>query len=166
MDTLQTILSRRSVRKYKPEPVPAEDLERILEAGRQAPSAGNRQPWHFIVVTDRDQRRAVAEACNGQMWMADAGAIICACGVPALSERWYRVDPAIAVQNMVLAAWALGYGTCWIGAFSEEAVRRVLGIPPDLSVLALTPVGVPDESPDARPRQDTADVFSRERYPG
>jgi nitroreductase len=164
MDTLQAILSRRSVRKYRAEPVAAEDLEWILEAGRQAPSAGNRQPWHFVVVTDPDRRQAVAAACNGQAFMADAGAIICACGLPAVSERWYRVDPAIALENMVLAARALGYGTCWIGAFDEEAVKSALGIPPELGVLALTPVGVPDESPDPRPRKDMAEVFSRERY--
>jgi nitroreductase len=165
METLKAILSRRSVRKYRPEPVAPEDLARMLEAGRQAPSAANRQPWHFIVITDPAQRQAVAEACNGQLWMADAGAIICACGLPAVSERWWRVDPAIALQNMILAATALGYGTCWIGAFSEEAVKSVLGIPPELNVVALTPIGVPDESPAARPRKSPAEAFSGDRYP-
>ncbi len=164
METLEVIWARRSVRKYRREPVASADLERILEAGRLAPSAGNRQPCHFIVVTDPEQRRAVAQACNGQLWMADAGAVICACGLPAVSERWWRVDPAIALQNMILAATALGYGTCWIGAFNEEAVKSVLDIPPDLNVVALTPVGVPDESPAARPRKAMPEVFSRERY--
>jgi len=164
METLQAILSRRSVRKYRPEPVAPDDLARILEAGCQAPSAGNRQPWHFIVITDPTQRKAAAEACNGQVWMADAGAIICACGLPAVSERWWRVDPAIALQNMILAATALGYGTCWVGAFSEEAVKSVLGIPPELNVVALTPIGMPDESPAARPRKSAAEVCSQDRY--
>jgi nitroreductase len=164
MDTLEAILARRSVRKYSPEPIPATDLARILEAGRQAPSAANRQPWHFVVVTDAGQRQRVAEACNGQTWMAGAGAILCGCGLPAVSEKWCPVDVAIALENMVLAATTLGYGTCWIGAFDAEAVKAALGIPEEVSVIALTPVGVPAESPDARPRKPTSEVFSRERY--
>ncbi|MGQ9733249.1 MAG: nitroreductase family protein [Candidatus Zipacnadales bacterium] len=164
MDTFEAIFSRRSVRKYRPDPVPDEHLERILEAGRQAPSAGNRQPWHFIVVREADRRRELAQACKGQMFIADADAIICGCGLPQVSERWHRVDPAIALQNMILAATALGYGTCWIGAFDEDEVRRVLGIPPELSVLCLTPVGVPDERPDPRPRKPMGEIVSRETY--
>jgi nitroreductase len=164
MDTLQTIFARRSVRKYKDTPIPNEHLTQILEAARQAPSAGNRQSWHFVVLRNAEQRRRVAEACNSQMWMADADCIIVAVGLPQVSPRWYRVDAAIALQNLVLAARSLGYGTCWIGAFDPTELKRVCGIPDDAEIVACTPLGVPDVEPPARPRKEWSDLFSGERH--
>lgn len=164
MDTIMAIMRRRSVRKYQPSPVPAEDLKMVLEAGRQAPSGGNSQPWHFVVVRGDEQRRRLAEACSGQVWMADAGAIIVGLGRPSANEDGYSVDVAIAMENMVIAATGLGYGTCWIGDFKEAQVKEVLGIPDDLPIVALTPVGVPAEQPDARPRMAITDFASAERY--
>jgi len=164
MDTLECIMSRRSVRRYKREPIPVEDMRQIVEAGRQAPSAANRQPWHFVVVGDPDQRQALAQACNGQSWMADAAYIIVACARPAISSNWYRVDVAIAVENMVLAAKALGYGTCWIGAFDAAKVKAVCGIPDDVEVIACASLGVPDVSPEARQRKSTSEVFSLDSF--
>ncbi|MHB0856527.1 MAG: nitroreductase family protein [Anaerolineae bacterium] len=160
MDTMQAILDRRSVRKYKPEGMPEEHLRQILTAGHQAPSAANRQPWHFVVVTDPAQKQRVAQACNGQMWMADAACILVGAGLPAASSKWYRVDVAIALENMVLAAWSLGYGTCWIGAFDPQQVKEVCGLSEELEVVACTPVGVPDVLPPARERKDWEQVFS------
>ena len=164
MDTLQSIFERRSIRKFKPEGIPEEELKQILEATRQAPSAANRQPWHFVVVGDPEQKRRVAEACNGQMWMADAAYIIVACGLPEVSEKWYRVDVAIALENMVLAAKALGYGTCWIGAFRPDDVKAVCALPANVEVVACTPLGVPDIAPEARQRKPWSEVFSADRY--
>ena len=164
MDTLQTILARRSVRRYKPDPIPSEDLHQILEATRQAPSAANRQPWHFCVVSDPAQKQRVATACNGQMWLADAACIIVGVGMPAVTEKWYRVDVAIALENLVLAARSLGYGTCWIGAFDPAQVKAVCGIPEEMDVVACTPLGVPDVEPAPRQRKEWADVFSANRY--
>ena len=164
MDTIETIMNRRSVRKFQSKPVSAEDLNKIIEAGRQAPSAANRQPWHFVVVKNEDQREKLAEACSGQTWLAGAAVIIAGVGKPAVNEKWYPVDVAIAMQNMILAATSLGYGTCWIGAFDQERVKSVLGIPEDLRVVALTPVGVPDDEPEARPRQPLSDFASLDRY--
>jgi nitroreductase len=164
LDTIQVILNRRSVRKYQSKPVDENDLKTIIEAGRQAPSAANRQPWHFIVVKSVDQRKHLAQACSGQTWLADAGVIVAGVGRPAVSDKWYPVDVAIAMENMILAATALGYGTCWIGAFDQDRVKEVLEIPEDMSVVALTPIGVPDDSPDARPRQPLAQFASLDRY--
>lgn len=164
MDTITAIMQRRSIRKYEPKPVPAEDLKMILEAGRQAPSGGNSQPWHFVVVQGDEQRRRLAEACSGQVWMADAGAIIVGLGKPSANEDGYSVDVAIAMQNMVIAATALGYGTCWIGDFKEAQVKELLGIPDGLPIVALMPVGTPAEKPDARPRMAMSDFASAERY--
>ena len=164
MDTLQAILERRSVREYRPEPIPAADLKQILEAVRQAPSAANRQPVHFIVVGDPEQKRRVAQACKGQMWMADAAYIIVGVGLPKLSPNWQRVDVTIALENLVVAARALGYGTCWIGAFDPEKVKAVCGIPAEAEVVACTPLGVPAEWPAARARKEWGQLFSGDRY--
>lgn len=164
MDTLQAILERRSIRKYKKEPIPEEHLKQILEAMRQAPSAANRQPWHFVIVRDAEQRQRVAEACNGQMWMADAACIVIALGSPQVTAKWYKVDVAIALQTMVLAAKSLGYGTCWIGAFDPDKVKAVCGAPDEWEVVACTPLGVPDAAPAARDRKAWAQVFSEDRF--
>jgi len=164
METLEAIMTRRSIRKYKREPIPAEHLKQILEAARQAPSAANRQPVHFIVVGDPTQRERVAQACNGQMWMADAAYIIVAVGQPQVSAKWYKVDVAIALQTLVLAARSLGYGTCWIGALDPAKVAEVCGIPAEMEVVACTPLGVPDASPAARPRKEWDQLFSADRY--
>lgn len=159
MDVYSTVLSRHSVRKYLQEEVADEDLAKILEAGRQAPSAANRQPWRFVVVREPELRRKVALACNGQTWMADAGVIVAGVGVPLESQKWYPIDVAIAMQTMVLVASSLGYGTCWIGAFNEDEVKEILGIPQEMKVIALTPVGRPAETPRARPRKAKGEVF-------
>ncbi|NLG48672.1 MAG: nitroreductase [Chloroflexi bacterium] len=164
MDTLQTIFERRSVRKYKQDAIPAEHLQQILEAGRQAPTAANRQPWHIIVIGNPQQRQRVAEACNGQIWMADAAYILVAVGLPEVSKKWYPVDIGITLQNIVLAARSLGYGTCWIGAFDPAKVKEVCQIPADLEVVACTPLGVPAVAPEARPRKDWGTLFSVDTY--
>ncbi len=163
-DAIRTMLQRRSVRTYQSKPIPDKDLKTILEAGRQAPSAANRQPWHFVVVRGEEQKRKLAAACSNQMWMAEAGAILAGVGKPAVSEKWYPVDVAIALENMILAATSLGYGTCWIGAFDQDQVKEALGVPMDCTVVALTPVGVPADHPEARPRMPMGEFVSGERY--
>lgn len=163
MEMLDVIFARRSIRKYRPEAVAEADLDRILEAGRQSPSGGNRQPWHFVVVKDAEVRQELATACNGQLWLATAPIIIAALGKPDIS-RWHIVDPAIALHTMILAAHSYGYGTCWIGAFDAARVRSLLAIPDDYSLLALTPIGIPDEQPAARPRKARNEIFSANRF--
>jgi len=164
MDAIRAIMQRRSIRKYEPESISDDDLETILEAGRQAPSGGNSQPWHFVVVRGEELKRRLAEACSGQIWMADAGAIIAGLGKPSGSGKGVSLHLAIAIQNMIIAAASLGYGTCWIGDFKEGQVREVLGIPDDVPIVALTPVGKPAEKPDPRPRMPMVEFASGERY--
>lgn len=163
-DALRALLERRSVRSYDPKPLPDKDLKAIVEAGRQAPSAANRQPWHIVVVRDSAQKQRLATACANQTWLADAGAIIAGLGKPEVNEKWYPVDVAIAMQNMVIAATALGYGTCWIGAFDPDQVRAVLGIPEDHVVVALTPIGFPKDHPAARPRMSLSEFASLDTF--
>lgn len=164
MTVMDVIRRRRSIRKYRPSEIPREHLLEILEAGRLAPSAGNRQPWRFIVVRDPDQRRRLAEAARGQMFIADAAAVLVAIADPEASPRWCEKDVMIAMENMVLAATELGYGSCYIGAFEEEGVKSLLKIPDGLRVVALLPIGVPDEAPQQRPRKGLNEVFFGEEY--
>jgi nitroreductase len=164
MDVLEAIRSRRSIRKFRPEPIPDEKLKVILEAGRLAPSAGNRQPWFFVVVKDLERKKALAKAAGYQMFIADAGVIVVALGDPEASPRWFKQDPMIAVENMVLAATGLGYGTCWIGAFSEEEVKRLLSIPEELKVIVLLPIGFPEESPVPKSRKPLKEIVFLEKY--
>ncbi|MEM2850009.1 MAG: nitroreductase family protein, partial [Candidatus Bathyarchaeia archaeon] len=124
---------------------------------------GNRQPWRFVVVKDPDVKLKLAEACNNQAFIADAQVAIAAIGDPSAS-RWCAQDPMIAVEHIALEATELGYGTCWIGAFNEEAVKKVLNIPSELKVVCVIPIGVPDEEPSARPRKAIEEVFHLDKY--
>jgi len=164
MDVLETIRIRRSIRKYKPEPIPSEKLEMIMEAARLAPSAANRQPWNFVVVQDRERKKALAKAANDQTFLGDAGAVVVAVGDPERSTRWHQKDTMIALEHMVLAATALGYGTCWIGAFDEDAVKSLLKIPAKMKIVALLPIGMPDEKPAARQRKELSEIFFKEEW--
>ncbi|MEM3678251.1 MAG: nitroreductase family protein [Candidatus Bathyarchaeia archaeon] len=164
LEVFEAIRRRRSIRRYKKDAkIPEEHILKILEAARLAPSAGNRQPWRFVVVKDPEVKRKLAEACNNQTFIADAQVAVVAIGDPSVS-RWYSQDPMIAVEHMVLEATELGYGTCWIGAFNEEAVKKVLNIPPELKVICVIPVGVPDEEPPPRPRKPIEEIFHLDRY--
>ena len=164
MEVFEVIEKRRSVRKYKTSNVPNEDLKRILEAARLAPSAGNRQPWRFIVVRTSEQKKLLAQAARNQMFLADAGVIIVALADSEASLKWYKQDVMIAVEHLVLASTSLGYGTCWIGAFEEEQVKELLGIPEKMAVVALLPIGVPHKRPQAKPRKSFSEIFFEEEY--
>jgi nitroreductase len=151
MKVFDAISLRRSIRKYKSDPVEKGKLERILEAGRLSPSAVNKQPWHFIVVRDPSVRESL-RASYGQSWFVNAPLIIVVCADPSSAwvrrdgEEFWKVDAAIALQDMILCATEEGLGTCWIGAFSEEPARRVLKIPEKIRIAAMTPLGYADES--------------------
>ena len=176
MNVLDAIRTRRSVRSYTTKPIPAEVMERMRQALRLAPSACSIQPWRFILVTDPALRREVAQAASGQKWMADAPVTVVGCGLP---EQAYRkmggygnsvdVDVAIAMDPLTLAAVAEGLGTCWIGAFDEAKVKGLLGIPKEVKVVAMAPVGYPSSSDLNHPMEDgrrkpETEIFSLDRY--
>jgi len=151
MDVFEAIEKRRSIRNYESTPVPKEKLEKILEAARLAPSASNLQPWHFIVVTDAEKR----EALSGGMFakfLKQSPVVIAACGDEETAPKWYAIDVAIAVENMVLAATGEGLGTCWIGSFDENQVRDILKIPKNLRVIVLLAVGYPSDKESPTPK--------------
>jgi len=152
MDVMEAIQIRRSVRKYRPDKIPTDVLDRLLEALRLAPSACNFQPWRFVVVTDEQTRLALAKASHNQMFIAEAPVVVVGCGFPANayqrmggSGNSADIDVAIALDHLTLAAAEMGLCTCWIGAFDEGEVKRIVGVPPQAKVVALTPVGYPGE---------------------
>ncbi len=146
MDVIDVIRKRRSIRDYADTPVERDTLQRVLEAGRLAPSANNRQEWRFIVVTDPQRRRQLAAAANAQQFVAQAPVVIACCAehdgrVMRCGQLAYPIDVAIAIDHMTLQAAAEGLGTCWIGAFGEDQVKRILGIPEAVVVVELLTVG-------------------------
>ena len=164
MNVLEAIKIRRSIRKYSPEPIPEEKLQTIFDAARLAPSAANRQPWRFVVVQDSNRKKSLSEAANDQTFLKDAAVIVVAIGDPDVSAKWCEKDTMTALEHIVLAATTLGYGSCWIGAFDEDAVKRLLKIPTKMKVVALLPIGVPAEKPAARPRKVLSEIFFKEEW--
>lgn len=172
MDCFEAIQKRRSVRSYEPIPVPIERLKAILEAARLAPSAGNIQPWRFIVVMDSYKREKIAKGCRYGRFLAEAPVVIVGCGNQRASPRWYAGDTCIAMENMVLAATSEGFGTCWIGFFNEKVIKEMLEIPSNLKVIALLALGYPREKLDIsakiahliRPRKKLEKIVYLEEY--
>jgi nitroreductase len=168
MNVLDAIRTRRSIRRYKPDNIPDEDLKVILEAAQQAPSAGNKQPWKFIIVRDEDTKKKLAENSRRQLWVGDAGIVVAALAMdkndPSIYQRWVEKDVMTAVEHMVLSAWELGYGTCWIGAFDQKEVKKILDIPGEMTVVSLLPIGVPDEMPEPKGRKPFKEIFFTEKY--
>jgi len=148
MDVIEAIKTRRSIRRYRKEPVPEGMLEQILEAGRWAPSAGNSQPWRFIVIKDEKVRTKLAEVATYGKFLADAPLGIAVVIDPEISSHPVE-DGAISTQNMLLAAHSLGLGACWIGSYGsayEENAKRILKIPDDMRLLSIISLGFPMES--------------------
>jgi nitroreductase len=161
MEALEAIRKRRSVRSYTGAPIPKEDLETIVDAGRLAASGSNKQPWEFIVVTERGMIDKLKVASQ---WMDKAGAIIAVVMDP--SSRWWLEDGSAAVENMLIAATALGYGSCWLEGYTlprEEEFKALLGIPKAKRLLTLVPIGVPVTWP-SKDKKPLAEVLHWERY--
>lgn len=165
MEIIEAIRSRRSIRKYQERAIEPERLMRVLDAGRIAPSAKNLQDWKFIVVRDGEKRRRLAEAAMGQAQVAAAPVVIAACAtkpdnIMPCGQLCYPIDLAIALDHMSLAAVAEGLGTCWIGAFYEDRVKEILGIPAGVRVTSMLTLGYPAESPAARPRKRQEEIVA------
>jgi nitroreductase len=150
MEALEAIQKRRSVRKFTGDIVPRPDLEKIVDAGRLAATGSNRQPWEFIVVTDAEMLDKLTVVGK---WMRKAGAIIVVVLDPY--SRWWLEDGSAAIENMLVASTALGYGSCWVEGDAlprEEEFKTLLFIPKGKRLLALVPVGVPEEAPTVEKR--------------
>jgi nitroreductase len=171
MDVFEAVQERMSIRAYQDTPVPREKLEKILEAGRLAPSAKNIEPWHFIAVTDAEKRKALSMGMFAK-FLAQAPVVIVACGDKKASPDWYAIDVALAVENMVLTATSEGLGTCCVGSFNEKDVKAVLKVPENFEVLVMLAVGYAREKLDLsskllnliRTRKTLSEVASEEEY--
>jgi len=163
MDTLEAIRTRRSIRKYRTDPVPRELIETVIDAGRLAATGGNRQPWEFVVVTDPARRAELAAMGGHGKFIEQAPVCIAVFAGEGITPF---EDCAAAAQNMLLAARALGLGTCWVGnpraSFAEKA-RTFLGVPERCKFFALIALGYPDESPEKSKRTLT-DVVHWEKF--
>jgi nitroreductase len=186
MGFMDIVVKRRSIRRYKPDLVSEEKLRYVLDAARLAPSWGNRQCWKYIVVTDEVLRKKIIErsptppvetrhrdegrSMRPREWPAQAPIIIVGCADPAKSgnkeeKPYYLLDMGISMEHLILAAAEQGLGTCWIGGgFDETIVKEALGIPEEIRVVALTPLGYPDEVTEPRPRKTFEEITCRNRW--
>jgi nitroreductase len=170
MDVYEAIRSRYSVRAYQNRPIEPEKLDRIIEAVRLAPSGSNRQPWKFIIVRDDDLRKRLVPAARDQAFLADAPVVVAGVGlmprrVMACDIPGDPVDVAIALEHLALAAVAEGLGTCWIGAFNQEKVCDILGIPAgEAKVVELMCLGYPADEPRAKNRKPVDEIVCYDRF--
>jgi nitroreductase len=169
MDVFGAIRQRCSVRTYKATDVEEDKLKKVLEAARLSPSASNRQDWKFIVVKNKETRKKLAKAAFGQSFIAEAPVVIVACGMDpkamlACGQPMHTVDVSIAFAYIILQAYELGLGTCWIGAFKEDEVKKILDIPAHVRVVAITPLGYPDQPPSKKSRKSLNEIVSYEKY--
>ncbi|MFW6437572.1 MAG: nitroreductase family protein [Armatimonadota bacterium] len=169
MDVMDAIQQRFSVRKFKDYEVEQKKIERVLEAARLAPSARNLQEWRFVVVTDPEMREALSEAANGQRFVAEAPAVIVGCAVTSehvmsCGLHCFPIDVSIAMAYITLAAVEEDLGTCWVGAFNSDRVRNLLGIPNDVIVVGLMPIGYPDAQAPPKKRMSLDEIMMEERW--
>ncbi len=173
MDVFEAIKGRRSVRAFRSDPVKEEDLQRILDAARLAPSAGNCQPLELVVVRDRATKQRLVRAAHGQSFIAEAPVVVVVCAnIPRTSGRYGRrgeelyciQDTAAATQNIHLAAYALGYATCWVGAFDEGIAADAIKAPAGVRPLAIVPIGKLAEEPIAPPRMPLSKIVHEDSF--
>lgn len=170
MTVQEAITTRKSVRSFSDRAVEREKLDQVLEAARMAPSARNLQEWRILVVRDAAAREALVEAAGGQGFVGQAPVILVCCAetnhhLMHCGLKSYPIDVAIAIDHMTLVATELGLGTCWIGKFDPEAVRTVCGIPEEIEVVQLLPLGYPaDPAPVSKSRKALDEIVHWERW--
>ena len=182
MDVLETIKTRRSIRKYKATPVDDKTLEQVLEAARWAPSWANTQSWRFVIVKDEKIRAQLTDVLSANNpateAVKNAPVVIVACaqvgragcyrGEPSTEKGvyWYMFDAGLAMQNLVLAAHALGLGTVHIGAFDAKKAADILGVPEGFCVVEMTPLGYPDQEAKVPPRKELSEIAFQDKFEG
>jgi nitroreductase len=173
MDFYEVVRTRRSVRSYAPDPISDDVLNRVLNAARISPSGMNRQPWKFVLVKDDDLKGKLVSSCGGQAFIAQAPLVVVACGENIhynrggyMGDMSMVVDVTIAMDHLTLAARTEGLGTCWIGLFDNESVKRLLEILKEVNVVALTPLGYPRGKAFKEPgsRKSLPEIISIDKY--
>jgi len=173
LNVFKAIKTRRSIRAFTQEEISDDEIEKILDAARWAPSAGNIQPWIFVVVRNPETKRRLSEAALNQFFINEAPVVIVVCADQERSGMGYGSrginlyciqDTAAATQNILLAAHALGLGACWVGAFNEEEVRHILRVPRGVRPVAIVPIGHPAEKPGVVFKRPLSEVVRRETF--
>ncbi|NPV27529.1 MAG: nitroreductase [Firmicutes bacterium] len=173
MDYYAVVNSRCSIRKYRSDQIEQEKVIRVLDAARRAPSWKNQQCWRFLVVADAAKRQALSETLRqgnpATKAFLQAPLVVALCAKPDDSgnvngREYYMLDAGLALENLTLAATNEGLATCIVGAFNEDLVRTALGVPPDFRVVALTPLGYPEEQPNPRPRKSLEEIAFWEQW--
>lgn len=173
MEVLEAIKGRRSIRAFTDELVSEEEVKTLIDAARHAPSAGNIQPWEFILVRKAEVKRKLVGAALNQTFIEEASVVIVVCANEDMSRSGYGSrgatlyciqDTAAATQNILLTAYSMGLGTCWVGAFSEEEVKRVLDIPSGVRPVAIIPVGHVTANPPKHPKRPINEIVHYETF--
>ncbi|MFW5913317.1 MAG: nitroreductase family protein [Candidatus Hadarchaeota archaeon] len=173
MNLLDLIKKRRSVRSFKSKEIPDKDLKKILEAARWAPSAGNKQPLEIVVIKSEKKRTQLTKAALNQKFLKEPPVDLVICANISRTKKKYGErgaklyaiqDTAAATQNIHLMAKSLGYGTCWVGAFHEKRVAEVINAPSEIKPVAIIPIGIPDEDPQAPGRRDLEKMIYKDSY--
>lgn len=172
MDLLEAIKGRRSIRAFKSQDIPEVIVEKIIDAARYAPSAGNIQPWEFVITRKPDTKKKLAQAAH-QSFIEEAPVVIAVCadekralsGYGNRGETLFCIqDTAAATQNILLTAYSLGLGTCWIGAFNEKEAKKTLETPKGIRPVAIIPVGYPNKTPSQRGRRPLNQIVHHEEF--
>jgi len=165
-DALELLKSRRSIRKYKNKPVEEEKIQKCLEAARWAPSASNKQPWEFLIVTDEKVRMKLSEIHPYAKFVSESPVVFVPLTNPEVHQKYHMSDTALATMQYMIEAHSLGLGTCWagvIGASLEPEIKELLGVPDNLNVLGLVATGYANEEP-TRTRKELEDLVHYEKY--
>jgi len=173
MDLADAIKSRRSIRTYKKQEISQDIVDQLIDTARLSPSAGNAQSWAFVIVREQENKQSLSKAALNQRAIVEASVVIVVCADENRAEESYGnrgkmlyclQDTAAATQNILLMACSLGLGTCWIGAFKEEEVRRIIKAPKEMRPVVIIPVGYPNESPRARNRRTVGEIVHQETF--
>jgi len=164
MDALQALTGRRSIRNYEEKPVAADLIEKIIDAARLAPTANNIQPWEFVVITEPGVRKKIAGLTDWGKFIAQSGACV---AVYCKGVKHYLEDGSAAIENILVAAHALGLGTCWVAGYGKEyadPIREMLGVPDGYKLVGLVSLGYPAERPAPKDKRSLEDVLHWEKY--
>ena len=173
MDLFEAIKNRRSIRSFKKQDVPEDLVTKLLEAAQAAPTAGNSQPYQLVVARNESVKQQLAKAAHNQKSMQEAPVIIVVCADEKASAKAYGdrgkklyclQDTAIVTQNILLAAYALGLGTCWVGAFDEDDAKKAVHTPKDVRPVAMIPVGYPNEAPKPTIRRPISEFVHKDSF--
>lgn len=173
MELFEAIQNRRSIRQFKKQDIPEEAVNKLIEAARLTPTAGNAQPYQLVIVRQEEQKQRLSKAANGQKQVAAASVVFVVCADQKRAKETYGnrgkdlyclQDTAAVTMSMMLTATSLGLGTCWVGAFNDGDVKKVVNAPKDVLPVAMIPVGYPDEYPAASPRRNASEFVHKETF--